>query len=103
MAGELYQSCVEPEYTHTKPGGNLYFPPLIALVHITRGVSDGIETQLKKNWHTYPANIKETIILQDVINVLSGSEGTLFHIEPGTYNVRCSPLIDRSKFEIEIV
>ncbi|GBE61835.1 gamma-tubulin complex component 2 [Babesia ovata] len=94
--GELYQSCVEPEFAHNAAGGTAYFPPLISLVHVNRGGSDALELRLRRNWPTYPANVKESIVLEDVINVLCGSDGTLYHVEHGSYVVHRSPILDRS-------
>ncbi|CDR94967.1 spc97 / spc98 family protein, putative [Babesia bigemina] len=94
--GELYQSCVEPEFAHTAAVTSAYFPPLISLVHVNRGGSDALELRLRRNWPTYPANVKESIVLEDVINVLCGSEGTLYHVEHASYAVHRSPILDRS-------
>ncbi|GIX65250.1 spc97 / spc98 family protein, putative [Babesia caballi] len=101
MDGELYESCVEPEYAHTPAGSGAYFPPLIALLHVTRGGADALELQLRRNWESYPASVKEQLVLEDVINVLCGSEGALYQVEPGTYEVRRSDIVDASKLEGE--
>ncbi|GFE54456.1 gamma-tubulin complex component 2 isoform X1 [Babesia ovis] len=95
MGGELYHTCNEPVYAHTSSKAKAYFPPLISLVHVDSGGSDSIEQQLRRNWHTYTTNVKETIILEDVINVLCGSQGTVFRFDPGTYRLRYSSFVDR--------
>ncbi|KAK1442555.1 gamma tubulin complex like protein [Babesia gibsoni] len=92
--GMLYQSCVEPQFQHTADVSNPYFPPLIALCNVQDDNYDALERQIWRHWASYPANVKESIVLEDLINVLCGSDGTLFGVEKGSYKMRCSPIID---------
>lgn len=93
--GVLYHSCVEPDFTHAASTSSTYFPPLIALSNAGSGTVESLEHQLGENWASYPVSVKESLILEDILNVLCGSDGTLFSIDRRSYNVRVSAIIDR--------